>query len=167
MSFATLNEPYPIRLLASDGRADLYGQARIYDISGTMISTVSLTHINEGMYGGNWSPSLEGHYSIIAEFYLDSGHSQEAGYERSAENIEINTIKPSIARILGLQHENARIDAQTYDGMRNLLTARVRTYDSPTNADAGTSTGLVATYQMTADYNSEGLLIDWRMTKLP
>jgi hypothetical protein len=54
-----------------------------------------------------------------------------------------------VRRALGLIHENFFIDQTVYNSDGNLISARVRTYDS--SADVGTNNGVLATYMITAD----------------
>lgn len=167
MLIASLNEPVPLRILAADGRTDLYGQIRIYNATGMLVSSLNIDHMNEGIYGTTWTPSLEGYFSYVGELYLDSMRVIESGYEKVAETVDVNSAKAMLLRILGLQHENTFIDNQAYDGNRNLLSARVRSYDSPTNATAAGTTGLVATYAVTATYDGQSRLNSYLMTRVP
>lgn len=164
MITANLNESVPLQILAADGRTDLYGQVRVYTPSGTPVATINLTHLNEGLYSGNWVPNIEGYYSYVGELYFDSGHAQDAGYERSGDIIDVSTLKTNILRILGLHHENAVIDQQVYDGAGNLTSARVRCYDSKPNAQGAGLTGLQFIYAVSASYTN-GQLSNYTMTR--
>ena len=57
------------------GETTLYPQAKIYDKSGTLMDTVSLTHLNNGVYTGNSTAlSSTGNYVAIIIVYTNSGH---------------------------------------------------------------------------------------------
>jgi hypothetical protein len=55
----------------------------------------------------------------------------------------------ALRRLLGLSHENIVMDQFSYDIDTQLLTARVRLYDSKSNALAAGAAGLIATYTVT------------------
>lgn len=161
---ATVNEPTLLAMLATDGRTDLYAQMRIYSSANVLVTTINLTHVAEGAYQALWTPTTEGDYSTVGQFFFDPSHLVDAGYEKQGENINVNTLKTNIARLLGLAHENTVVDQQTYNGDGLLLTARIRTYDSAVNASAAFSispatynTGLKYVYQVQATYSSGDL----------
>lgn len=164
-SLANLSEPVPLRVLAADGRTDLFPQVRIYNSSGLQVATFDAVHIAEGLYGSSWTPGLEGFFTLVAQFYFDNLHTVDAGYEKTAEDMEVSSLKTNILRILGLHHENAVIDSQAYDVNGHLSTARVRTYDSKANAQAAGVAGLLANYTVTAAYDLQGRLINYTMVR--
>jgi hypothetical protein len=64
-----------------------------------------------------------------------------------------------VRRLLGLSHENIFIDETQYDADGQLVTARVRLFDSKTNCDAATdggteTTGLIATYSLQTNWEA-------------
>jgi hypothetical protein len=63
-----------------------------------------------------------------------------------------------------LLHDNGVVDQQTYDANDNLLTARLRSYDSRANAEAAGAIGLLYTFQITATYTS-GLLTSYTLVR--
>lgn len=67
----------------------------------------------------------------------------------------------AIQRLLGLSHENAFIDNTDYDSDSQLLSARVRIFDSAANCDAATdggdeTTGLITSYNISTTYGDVG-----------
>ena len=68
------------------------------------------------------------------------------------ETLDVSDERINIKRILGLVHENSVVDMQTYNSNGRLLTARIRAYDSKTNADLAGLTGLLFTWNMSATY---------------
>jgi hypothetical protein len=164
MLVAPLNEAVPLRLFASDGDTSLFGRIHIYNASGSLIANLTLSHIAEGLYGANWTPTVEGIYASVGQLFLDAGFTVDAGYDRDADDIDVSTMKASVIRLLGLVQENTVIDQQGYDVGGNLTTARIRTYNSKTNALAAGVTGIVAQYTMTAIYSS-GQLVDYKVVR--
>lgn len=150
---ATLNEPVPLQVLASDGRTDLFAQALIYQ-GATLLTTLSLPHLDTGLYGANHTPSAEGYFSVIYKLFYDAGFTVPADYDFESEILEVDTFKTNLLRVLGLLHHNAVLDQQIYDTAGNLLTARLRSYNSVLNAQAGGLTGLLFTWNVVAEYTS-------------
>lgn len=161
---ATTNESTLLALMAGDGKSDLYGQMKIYNASSVLVATVNLANVSGGLYHGTWTPTIEGDYSAVGQFYTDSGYTIDAGYYVQGENITVTDIKTNILRIMGLVHENSVVDQQTYDSDGNLVQARVRKYNNAANASAAYTaspaaynTGLLFTWQVNAIYTSGAL----------
>lgn len=101
-----------------------------------------------GEYQIQWTPTLGviGRYEIqvLIDFNKEIWHG------------EYLTV-PSDDRILGLLHENAMVDNQTYDGLSQLLSARLRVFDSAVNVPAVTggneTLGLKYEYEIEAEYD--------------
>ena len=164
MLSASVNQPIPLQVLTADGRSDLHAQIRVYAADGALVDTLSAPYVSDGVYSVDWVPSVEGYFTAIAQLYLDSAHTVDAGYEKQGELIDVSSVKISIARILGLHHDNAVVDQQTYDASNNMTSARVRTYDSRAHAIAGGVTGLLFQYSITAEY-AGGLLANYKMVR--
>lgn len=174
---AKVGEPLPLVALLEDGNETQYPQAEIYESGGTTpIDTVDLDHKAKGRYEATWTPTTVGSYSSLFIIYSDTLHSVESiVYSRAVEQIfvsqsDVDDLASSIVRLLGLNHENAFIDTTIFDGNGQLLSARIRLYDSKANAQAAQdgdsySTGLVATYTMEADYQSPGKLRSYRYVR--
>ena len=101
-----------------------------------------------GEYQIQWTPTLGviGRYEIqvLIDFNKDTWHG------------EYLTV-PSNDRILGLLHENAMVDNQTYDGLSQLLSGRLRVFDTaahvPTAAGGSETLGLKYEYEIEAEYD--------------
>lgn len=164
MLLATVNEPITLSMLAADGRIDLYGQGRIYNSAGSLVTTVNLSHVAEGLYQVQYTPSTQGYFQVALQFYFDPARTIDAGYERQGETLDVNSFRTNILRILGLMHENSLIDQNTFDVNGNLLSARVRVYDTLANmtaakaiAPAAYVTGQLFEYSVSASYNGTSL----------
>lgn len=164
MLVASINEAIPLRLLAADGTTTLYGQLHVYNASGLLVANLVAVHMAEGLYTVNWTPTIEGHYTVLGQFFIDAGLTQDAGYERVTEEVDVSSMKANVLRILGLLHENSVVDSQSYDGQGNLVAARIRSYDSKPNALSAGGTGLLASYTVAATY-SVNQLVDYRVVR--
>jgi hypothetical protein len=110
-----------------------------------------------GEYGVSFTPDAEGVWSVQVLADYDQSW---WGEEYVAATGGTQDIVDMLRRLLGLSHENIFIDETNYDADTQLISARVRLFDSKTNCDAATdggseTTGLVATYQLTTTW--EGL----------
>jgi hypothetical protein len=78
----------------------------------------------------------------------------------------------ALARIPGLGMENSFMDDPSYDSNKQLTSARLRCYDTKTNADAakaggpGTD-GLIATYRISSAWIEKGKMLNYLMTLEP
>jgi hypothetical protein len=151
---ATLNEAVPLQALANDGRTDLYVRATVVNPALSVEATLYPVHVMKGLYSANWTPTTEGFYSVVYELFLDGAYTLPAfDYPNAGENIEVCSDKTNIMRLLGLNHENAVLDNQVYDGARRLLSARLRAYNSKANALLAGVTGLLFEWDIVAAYD--------------
>jgi hypothetical protein len=151
---ATVNEAIPIQICLSDGKTNQFPRVRIYDSVGGLVTTLDLAHVANGLYSVLWTPDTIGMYSAHILTYVDSGHTVESLYGRTGEQIDVSSYKLDITRLLGLSQENSVIDEQAYNGDGDLISARVRTYDSAENADLEGILGLIGEYAITASYTN-------------
>ena len=152
---ATLNEALPLQVLVPDGDSGLYVRVRIFDPTGALLTTRSLPNIAEGLYSVNWIPVQEGYVTAVYDIFLDSGYTIMADYDRDGETIEVSSDKTNVMRLLGLAHENAVLDQETYGSNGRLVSARLRAYDTKVHADAAGLEGLRFVWAVSASYDSQ------------
>jgi len=176
---AIVDTPVPITMFLEDGATNQYPQAEIYAAGGTTPLTVlDLLHKANGRYEENWTPTSAGVYSSHFTVYADAGHTIEnILYVQGVEQIavsdgSIEDLTMMVIRILGLTHENVFIDNTVHAVTGQLISSRVRLFDSRTNVEAATdggteTTGLISTYLMDSVYNpSSGYMDSYRMKKV-
>jgi hypothetical protein len=163
---ATLNEVLPLQVLVPDGRSDLFVQARVFNPAGTLITTLQLPNIAEGLYSVNWTPGSEGYVTAVYDIYLDSGHLIRSDYERDGETIEVSSDKTNIMRLLGLAHENAVLDQEMYGSNGRLVSARLRAYDTKEHADAAGLEGLRFVWSIAASYDSQNRAAGFQIDRI-
>lgn len=78
-------------------------------------------------------------------------------------NINLDTVSINILRLLGLAQENIYIDNQVYDSDNNLTSCRIRVYS--VSGSVGTSSDVLATYNVTATYDINELLDSYKVVK--
>jgi len=176
---AKVGEAVPIAMILDDGNELQYPQAEIYEPGAVVpTATLDLLHKVRGRYEESWTPSAVGAYSAVFIVYSDAAHTVEnIVYERSIEQIfvtesDIDDLAAAVVRLLGLNHENAFIDNTDFDIMNQLISCRIRIFDSKTNAEAAQdgdnySTGLIATYTMEAEHEGAGKLKSYRYVRNP
>lgn len=168
----------PLALLLEDGNETQYPQAEVYAAGGTApLATLDLVHKARGRYEANYTLTTAGVLTVVFITYADSGHTIEnITYSREQEQLVItqyglDDLAVQLIRVLGLVHENAFIDNTVHDAFGQLVAARVRIFDSKANAEAATdggseTTGLVATYEISTVYESQGRMGSYRMVKV-
>src|SRR6188472_4154254 len=115
-----------VQIQLNDGQTNLFGRAKLYYSTGSLYSTQTLAHIDNGLYGGTYTFIAPGHYTVVYQIFLDAGFTAASDYDIEAETVEANSDKTNILRILGLTNDNVVIDSNTYNLEGNLLTSRVR-----------------------------------------
>jgi hypothetical protein len=173
MLLATVNEPVTLSMLAGDGNASLFGQARLYSQVGVLAATVNLNHVAEGLYQGTYTSAIEGQFNIVYQFYSNTGRTVDAGYDLNGEFLDVNSFRTNILKVLGLLHDNSVVDSQTYDVDGNLTSARIRSYNNATNAQGAVAaspaafvSGLLFTWNVAAEYTS-GALSKYSLIRAP
>lgn len=155
-----------------------YPQAEIYAAGSTVpVVTLDLPHKIRGRYEAAWTPTATGVYTAHFIVYSDIGHTVEnIAYTREAEQLVVtendaDDLALMMVRVLGLVHENVFIDNTVHDLNGQLVAARVRVFDSKANVEAATdggseTTGLIATYEMSTIYESQGIMGSYRMKRV-
>lgn len=95
-----------------------------------------------------------------------------SGYENGIEKIithdgdmtDIATILEKVIRILGLSQSNFRMTDQVYNGDGCMTSQVISIYENAT--DAENQVNPISRYQMTATYNANSQLIDYRVVEL-
>jgi len=170
--------PFPLTMILEDGNEVQFPQANVFVEGATApTATIDLPHKTLGYYQAPWTPLAVGVYTIVFVTYSDAGHTVESlTYTRAVEqllvsNNEVDDLMDIVVRILGLVHENVYIDNTIFDAYGQLVASRVRVFDSSANMDAATdggseTTGLVATYEMSTDYEAECRMGTYKMRKV-
>jgi len=162
----------------SDGEEGMYPQAVIYRAgTGTKVATVSLIHRADGVYDAPWTPEQTGIYTALFITYMDADHTVEnIIYGRASEQIivssaSVDDLSVTLARSMGLLHENAFIDNTVYSGA-SLIGARVRIFEDSESAQAATdggseTAGLIGTYTITSEIEgAAGQMKTYRMVRV-
>lgn len=135
----------------------------LFDPSGNLDSTsiITITEMGNGHYQCNFIPSTIGLWYMVVYHptYFPSGKSGDVQVFAN----DFDSITTLVTRILGLTQENFYIDNSSYDGNGNLTVSRIRIYSNPSSV--GTSNDVIATYNMTASYNANSEMQDYKVVK--
>lgn len=162
---ATPGEPLPLQVLLPDGQEDLFVRAIVLTAAGQEVTRQLLPHQSMGLYTAEWTPTTEGFHSVIYDVFYDADCTVPTGYERDGEQIDVNSDKIHLMRLLGLQHENSVVDQQVFSPSGRLLSARIRAYDSADNATAAGNSGIKFVWTLQATYNNKDQLNSYKILR--
>lgn len=121
--------------------------AFIYDDNRNLYSGITnFYEMGNGAYRCEFFPTTTGTWfvNVIHPVHFPMGKSNTAMVYTSDLNI--------LSRIAGLAQENYSVDQTIYDGDNNLISSRIRIYDSAINV--GTGNGVIGVYNMIATYSA-------------
>jgi len=127
------------------------------------IINVQFKELGNGHYRSTYIPNSTGTWflSVYHSIYFPWG---KTGSIQVFSN-DFDSMVTLIKRILGLVQENFYIDLTTYDDKNNMLSGRIRLYDDSSNV--GSNNGVIATYLIEADYDSDSCrMISYKVEKV-
>lgn len=137
---------------ASDFDVKIYKDGALQGAYSYTISEIGTT----GDYKIEWIPGSVGYWVI--EVYIQYNYEWWGGEYDVFEGSQTD-IYEMVRRALGLIHENIFIDETVYNVNNQLVSARVRVFDSKTDCDNATDGGnppvdpeAIATYQVTTEW---------------
>jgi hypothetical protein len=137
---------------------------------GTLIITdENMVEVGDGFYYYNFV-----NYDYAKDYAIrcdgtsglpDSDRYVVCGNENYHEDInDVLDSNSAIKRILGLLHENISIDETVYDSDGNLVSSRIRLYDSSSNV--GTDVGVIGEYRSLTTCTDTGKFTNWSQIKI-
>jgi len=138
---------------------------KIYNASGTdQFSTVSpnLQELGDGNYRLKFTPDIKGMWSVIVKHtsYFPFGK----GNDIMVNDYDMNDVGDSLKRILGLTQENYYVYDTVYDVDLNMTSSKIRIYED--GATIGGTTDIIAEYNVTATYGSNGRMDTYSVEKV-
>ena len=108
--------------------------------------------------------SIESKVDII-DTNVDTALTDLTSIESKIDIIDtvLDATKVLVERVLGLSQEDYYIDTTVYDANENMTSCRIRTYSVA--ASVGTDDNVLATYTMTATYNSNQTMATYQLSK--
>ena len=163
------NEPYYLEIIITDINGNgVPGLTINYTVhksaTGTLIESGVMNDIGNGIYQKQITLSDLGQYRV---FYLTPFR-----YENSIETImvveeitdDLSSIHSKLNRILGLSQENYKLYDTVYNS-GNMTAGKIKIY--PSKADLEADTNVIATYQITATYDSSNNVSQYKVVRLP
>jgi hypothetical protein len=87
-----INQAFVLSVQAGDGVAGLFCRGKIFNASGgAVLDTVSLIHLENGLYLGSYTPTATGVQHVQYEFFTDAGFTLPAPYDLAAEDLVVFT----------------------------------------------------------------------------
>ena len=150
-----------LAFLVDDETTGLYPQAKIYDSSDTLYTTINLTSPStiDGLYTGDFTPGTSGYYYIIYIPYTDSGHTiVDTDHDKSTEVIFVKHLpQSSFAPVItseGLTEKNL-------DVLKKLIPEAVWQYQFPNDRTAKEE--LIAKSEF--DFKKDKILVAYDIAK--
>ena len=137
----------------------------LFNNNGSEVSSslsVNITELGHGHYRASFTPNNTGIWmlAIYHSSYFPWGKTGTI----QVFNNDFDTMTTLITRILGLVQENFFIDQTNYDSNGNMTQSRIRIYNNASNV--GSNTGVIATYNMLASYDSNGNMESYSVDKV-
>ena len=123
----------------------------LYNPNGVNVSssmTIYIDELNNGRYRLSLTPDLPGKWYLIVSHPLHFPWGKES--EIIISKNDIDSIAELLLRSIGLMQENYYLDSNMFDTQGNLISSRIRLYDSAVNV--GSDTGVEYTYSVSATY---------------
>ncbi len=157
-----VGDTIPLVLQLENGDTGEHPQASLYEDDGTLIGTYDLAHVALGSYT-NTTRSMPNKPFVTAVYRVfdDAGHTSESSqHGRVVEIFEQS-------RIEGLAGRNQVLTALTKNANGDMLTGRLRVYDTLANSliDDGVA-GLIGEYNTVATYDGNNSMDDYKMTEV-
>ena len=158
-SVTDINNNLVPSLSASDFTEQLYNPSGV-EVSGSIV--VTYTELGSGNYEAMYTPNVSGDW-FLAVYHTTYFPWGKTGITRIYAS-DFDTLTDEHKRILGLIHENMYIDQTAFDADCNLISARVRIYDTPANV--GTGAGVIGTYTITVNASGPGQFTTWKQVRV-
>jgi len=126
----------------------------------TSIDSGSLTHVGAGVYQSSYLFNTVGQYRVL---YITPTQYTNDIETVLVENISNQEIYDIVQRTLGLSQENYRLTEQTYNANNCLTSAKIAIY--PSALDTQNQINAIAEYTVSATYDGNNKLIDYKVTK--
>ena len=167
------DQPVKERFTVSDSSGNLISgidttafTAYLYTPDGVEVAGTKSDLFNElgdGNYEYVFTPDANGvwYANVTHPNYFPWGKNDDI----YVDDTDLSGIYEIVIRTLGLVHHNFYIDQATYDEFGNLISSRVRIYNSAANV--GTNAGVIETYMLTADAEACGQFSFWKQVVSP
>jgi len=133
----------------------------IRSLDNTLLDSGSMSHIGDGVYQDSYLFASDGQYRILYITPTQYTNDIETVIVGEVSNTEIYDI---VRKTLGLVQSNHRFTNQIYNSSKCLTSGVITIY--PTATDTNNQTNAIASYQITASYDGENKLVDYKVTEI-
>jgi len=133
---------------------------KLYNPNGTEVSSsiaVTITELENGLYRVSFTPNIIGNWLLVIY------HTTYFSYGKANDYECVDALFDDVQLILGLVQHNFKITDAVYDSNHLLTSATIKIY--PTASDVDNDTNMIASYSMTAVYNSESEMTSYKVAK--
>lgn len=159
-SWAILNPMYwaAFRAVGGDKTGTYQNAPEYYFLTNgwQIVATDVNVTINENLYSDDYDNPF-----IITNSSIISKNSDIPRIDSIGNSL--TGITESLKLILGLVQQNYRLSEQIYDSEGRLLSVKIKLYNTKEDCDA--ETNYFASYSMTAAYDTNGLLYDYKVVR--
>jgi hypothetical protein len=172
MILGVINKPVEEHFTVADTSGNLISgidstefTVHVYDPTSVEVTpsvSGSFTELGNGSYKYKFTPDSNGTWYVVVTHptYFPWGKTDDV----QVYDNDISAIYNDVVKTLGLVHHNFYIDDATYDDFGNMVSARVRIYNSASNV--GTNAGVIETYRIEADAAACGQFTYWKQVKV-
>lgn len=157
----------PVLLQIPDGTSTLYPQAVIRDAEDNLLTTLDLSHADNGVYvpASAYTMPDEEFIRVTYIVYTNSGHTTES--ELYLRDVDVFSKNDELRHTLGLVQQNFRILNPVHellpDNTWRMTSCTIRIY--PTATDANNNTNPLKTYTMTATYDAQSTMDSYKVVE--
>jgi len=124
---------------------------------------VTITELGFGHYRSTFTPNVIGVWMLAVYHPVYFPWGKTGTIQVFSQDFDSMVIL--IKRILGLVQENFNISDTVYDDNNNMLSSKIKIYDD--GYPVGGNQGIIATYNVTADYDSDSCrMISYKVEKV-
>lgn len=172
MILGVINRPVEEHFTVADASGNLISgidsttfTVHVYDPTAaevTLSVSGSFIELGNGSYKYVFTPDSNGTWYVVVTHptYFPWGKTDDV----QVYDNDLSAIYNDVVKTLGLVHHNFYIDDATYDDFGNMVSARVRIYNSASNV--GTNAGVIETYRIEADAQACGQFTYWKQVKV-
>ena len=139
------------------------------EVSSSLSPAPEIIELGYGNYRLKFTPNIIGTWFIQVLHSIHFPWGKISSIKIYANDIDtvstsIDSLIALASRTLGLTQENFYIDTTSYDSNGMLTEARIRTYTN--ESSVGTNSNILARYDVTATYDSEGRMETYMVKKI-
>ena len=134
------------------------------DTHALVVTWDTMTEVGDGWYKYNFNGDETLDYLVVCDGGTALTTAERYTFGGSDINPHLINMNDKVNRILGLSQENYKIINPVYDDQNNLSAGTIKIY--PSAADLDADTNAIASYQIIATHDANGLVTEYKVKKL-